>query len=85
MGRMADADETLRALIAAFGTTKPLRVAEVYAYRGDRDEAFKWLEAVSRLPLERRPDEGRFSPFLEPLHTDPRWNRWTASVLTSIF
>lgn len=80
IGRKTHADAALEELIASFGVSEPLYVAEVYAYRGERDEAFKWLEAVARLGPERRPALAQLSPFLKPLHADARWGRWSASV-----
>lgn len=44
MGRKADSNAALARLIQASGDTWPYSVATVYAYRGERDEAFKWLE-----------------------------------------
>jgi hypothetical protein len=57
-------------------------VAEVFAYRGESDEAFKWLEAAKQLPPERRQPEWvlRLSPFLKPLHSDERWKEWAVPV-----
>ncbi len=42
--RKGDSDATLAGLIRESGDTWPYSVATVYAYRGERDEAFKWLE-----------------------------------------
>ena len=58
-----------------------LLVGEVYAYRGMSDEAFKWLNLVSRQTRDERAirpawwiqEELPLSPFLQPLHGDPRW------------
>ena len=61
-----------------------VRLAETYAYRGDRTRAFATLTAKkSRLVTERtrKPRsltwylrrESRLAPFLRPLHADPRW------------
>ena len=60
-----------------------IRLAEVYADRGQRDAAFELLATEYR-EIERnratRPralwyfqDEMRLSPYLKPLHSDPRW------------
>jgi TolB-like protein/DNA-binding winged helix-turn-helix (wHTH) protein/Tfp pilus assembly protein PilF len=80
LGRKADADRQLEKLIANYGTNEPFRIAEVYAYRGATEEAFKWLQATTRLAPERRPSLARLSPFLRPLHTDARWDAWDASM-----
>jgi TolB-like protein/Tfp pilus assembly protein PilF len=80
LGRKADADRQLENLVASHGAGEPFRVAEVYAFRGETEEAFRWLQATARLAPERRPSVARFSPFLRPLHTDARWDAWDASV-----
>src|SRR4029077_19453892 len=42
--RPAESDTALNALIKNDGETAAYQVAEVYAYRGDKDKAFEWLE-----------------------------------------
>jgi tetratricopeptide (TPR) repeat protein len=72
LGRSADSDAALRALNESVPASDPVRIAEVHAYRGESDDAFRWLQAL--------PDSGceqprvRYSPFLKSLHSDPRWN-----------
>jgi TolB-like protein/DNA-binding winged helix-turn-helix (wHTH) protein/Tfp pilus assembly protein PilF len=83
-GRLADADAALKRLAAQSGDTMDsIRLAEVYAFRGLSDEAFAALQ--ERNEMLKRPkdwelpriwnfqDEMRLSPFLKPLHADPRW------------
>jgi tetratricopeptide (TPR) repeat protein len=43
-GRMAEADEALKALIARWADREAYYVAMTYAYRGDHDLALQWLE-----------------------------------------
>jgi TolB-like protein/DNA-binding winged helix-turn-helix (wHTH) protein/Flp pilus assembly protein TadD len=83
LGRKPDADAAVARLLSSSEPGAAVRLAEVYASRGDVDEAFDWVAtAYSRLgenpwlsvqwqwvyPL-------RFSPFLEPLHSDSRWTK----------
>jgi hypothetical protein len=59
-------------------------LAEIYAYRGQYDVALKTLTTMKD-KLARQPDsepyfwvlrtEARLSPFLTPLHSDPRWQQ----------
>jgi TolB-like protein/Tfp pilus assembly protein PilF len=42
--RKKDSDAALARLVAMAGETWPYSVATVYAFRGERDEAFDWLE-----------------------------------------
>jgi TolB-like protein len=44
LGRAADSNAALTRLIAGGADNYAYEVAEVYAYRGERDEALKWLE-----------------------------------------
>jgi TolB-like protein/Tfp pilus assembly protein PilF len=44
LGRAADSNAALTTLIAGGAGNYAYEIAEVYAYRGERDEALKWLE-----------------------------------------
>jgi DNA-binding winged helix-turn-helix (wHTH) protein/Tfp pilus assembly protein PilF len=76
--RAAAAVARLRAGVDA---SHAVRLAEAHAYRREPDEAFRWLQvAHDRLGPGawfstgwRWLRELRFSPFLRPLQTDPRW------------
>jgi len=77
----AEADAALAALISAARERDPLRIVEVYAYRGDTDAAFGWLateadwyrDDESRAPLNLVPWALRMSPFVASLRGSPRW------------
>ncbi|MGK2924481.1 MAG: tetratricopeptide repeat protein [Lysobacterales bacterium] len=66
----------------------PAGVAYVHAFRGDTDEAFRWLQraADTAPPGEEwwetsvRLSVLNTSPFLQPLHADPRWPAWLAET-----
>ena len=68
LGRKADSDAALAALIAKSEKDGPYNIAYVYAYRGEADKAFAWLDkAVEyRRPRPRRDRDG------EPVRQDPR-------------
>jgi TolB-like protein/DNA-binding winged helix-turn-helix (wHTH) protein/Flp pilus assembly protein TadD len=82
-GRRAEADTALERLAAQSTTTPDIRLAEVYAFRGMKEEAFDALRglkiAVARNKAALASQiwswqlELRVSPFLKPLHSDPRW------------
>jgi TolB-like protein/DNA-binding winged helix-turn-helix (wHTH) protein/Flp pilus assembly protein TadD len=84
LGRTADADAALVRLTAMSVSADPFRLAEVYAHRGDAEAAFRWLELATRptdpvgvlLPASRNFWEMQASPWLVPLHADPRWAAW---------
>ena len=71
--RMPEADAALAALIQGYADTAACQIGEVYAYRGENDRAFEWLE---RGRQQRDPGLGglRSEPFFENLHGDPRWD-----------
>ena len=72
LGRKADSDATLAALIAEYTKDAPYNVASVYAFRGEADEAFEWLDKAVEYE-----DAGLAEILTENLfdkiHTDPRW------------
>jgi adenylate cyclase len=71
--RVQESDAALNQLIKNEAETAAYQIGEAYAYRGDKDKAFEWLE---RARQQRDPGLGslRKDPLLQNLHTDPRWN-----------
>jgi TolB-like protein/Flp pilus assembly protein TadD len=71
--KTAEADATLAQLIKAYADVSACQIAQVYAFRGEPDPAFEWLERAYR-----QRDSGlagtRLDPWLAGLHTDPRWS-----------
>ncbi len=71
--RVQESDAALNELIKNDAETAAYQIAEAYAYRGEKDKAFEWLERARR---QRDPGlQGlRKDPLLTNLHADPRWN-----------
>ncbi len=71
-GRRAEADAQLRALEDSFAQAAAYQVGEVYAYRGESDKAFAWLD---RAYQQRDPGIVylKLDRLLLSLHADPRW------------
>jgi TolB-like protein/DNA-binding winged helix-turn-helix (wHTH) protein/Tfp pilus assembly protein PilF len=72
LGREKDSDTALANLIKKHGDVAAFQVAQAYAFRGDPDRAFEWLE---RAYIQR---DGAlvtvsFDPLLGNLHRDRRW------------
>jgi tetratricopeptide (TPR) repeat protein len=71
--RIPESDAALSRLIETSSDTAAYQIAEVYAYRGEKDRAFEWLERA-----RRQRDSGlgglRSDPFFANLHGDPRWD-----------
>ena len=71
--RIPESDAALTELTKNFAETAAYQIAEVYAYRGDKDNALEWLERARR---QRDPGLAGLhkDPLLTNLRDDPRWN-----------
>src|SRR5262245_38543349 len=72
LGRKADADAALNALIAKYEKEGPYNIAYVYAFCGDADKAFEWLDkavAYQDGGLAEIVTENLF----DKIHSDARW------------
>jgi TolB-like protein/DNA-binding winged helix-turn-helix (wHTH) protein/Flp pilus assembly protein TadD len=72
LGREQDSDAALAALIGKYHALAPYQIAQVYAYRGDTDKSFAWLEHAYELRDPGLP-EIKSNPLLKNLHHDPRY------------
>jgi len=72
LGNAAASDAALKTLIDGFGWTAAFQIAEAYAFRGEVDKAYEWLESAYR---QRDPGVvfTAVDTILRPLHSDPRW------------
>src|SRR5438270_1551749 len=77
--KIPEADAALAQLTDGFAETAAYQIAEVYAYRGDKDKAFEWLERAHR---QRDPGLAglRKDPLLANLRADPRWNAFLRTM-----
>jgi Tfp pilus assembly protein PilF len=81
LGRRADADAIIQRLLASPAIPEVVRVAEIYAHRGDADATFRWMttayDRIGPHPWETGNDISLWallvSPFLRQLDNDPRW------------
>lgn len=73
------ADAALAELIARDGNFLAYQIAEVYAWRGETDKAFEWLQ----IALDNH-DTGMLSLLIDPLtrglHHDARYNDLLAKI-----
>jgi TolB-like protein/predicted Zn-dependent protease len=71
-GKKTEAEAAAAELEHRFANVAAFQLAQVYAYRGESDRAFAWLERA-----HRQRDPGliwtRADPLLARLHADPRW------------
>ncbi len=72
LGRKDDSDTALTALIAKYEKEGPYNIAYVYAYRGEADKAFEWLDKAIEYG---DPGLGEIATenLFEKIHADPRW------------
>ena len=72
LGRKTQSDAALAALIAKFEKDSPYNIAYVYAFRGDADEAFAWLDKAVQY---QDPGLSQILPesLFDKIHSDPRW------------
>lgn len=71
-GRPAEADAALAQLVAGYADVAACQIAEVYAYRGDVDRAFEWLERAYR-QRDGGLSQLKGNPHLVRLESDPRY------------
>ena len=72
LGRKADSDAALAALIAKWEKDAPYNIAYVYAFRGEADKAFEWLDKAVEYG---DPGLGEIvtENLFDKIHADPRW------------
>ena len=72
LGREQDSNSALASLIAKHDTDSAYQIAEVYAFRGESDKAFAWLERAYEQRDAGLP-EIKTDPLLKALRHDPRY------------
>jgi TolB-like protein/Flp pilus assembly protein TadD len=78
-GRHAESNAALKELIETGADAAAFQIAEVLAYRDNRDQAFAWLERA-RAQRDTGMSMVRASPCLGALHGDPRWRPFLEKV-----
>ena len=72
LGNGVDSDKALQELITLNNDDSDFMAAQVYAYRGEVDEAFNWISAA-RENKNWRVSELHINSLFSNLHSDPRW------------
>ncbi len=72
VGKKKEADATLNEFIETFSDDVYFQVAEIYAFRGEKDKAFEWLELAYK-NRDGGVTEIKGDPLLQNLQDDPRW------------
>ncbi len=72
LGRKREADAALGELVARYHADSAYQIAEVYAFRGEADRAFQWLERAYN-QRDGGLTEMKGDPLLKNLEPDPRY------------
>src|SRR5215510_3204139 len=72
LGREQESEAAVRDLIAKYGTDASFQIAQVYAFRGQSDKSFEWLERGYQNRDAGLPDM-KSDPLFKNLHSDPRY------------
>jgi hypothetical protein len=73
LGRKKEVDSLLSNYIARFSKDNMYQLAEIYAFRGEKDKAFEYLEK-SYAAREGRLTYLKGDPLLKNLKSDPRFS-----------
>ena len=78
-GKKVESDAALARVVDSAATFWAYGIAVIHAYRGERDQAFTWLQKA------RDARDGDLfyllgDPLLKPLHDDPRWSALMKSM-----
>ncbi|MFW6089770.1 MAG: tetratricopeptide repeat protein [Gemmatimonadota bacterium] len=75
LGRTAEHEAAFRELRERWSDVWPSEIAQVYAWKGEADAAFEWLDrAVEQ--NEDGLDQQYLHPYYDPIRDDPRWRRF---------
>ena len=72
LGRRKEVDKLLSDYIIKFPEVQAHQIAEIYAFRGDKDKAFEYLEK-SYIAREANLTNLKGDPILKKLGSDPRY------------
>jgi tetratricopeptide (TPR) repeat protein len=71
-GKKKEAEDALAAFIEKYQDVAAFQVAEIYAYLGEKDKAFEWLERAYK-QRDAGLSEMKGDPLLRNLESDPRY------------
>jgi hypothetical protein len=79
LGRKTDADAALDTLIAKYEKDSPYNIAYAYAFCGDVDKAFEWLDKAAAYQDPGLSEIVAESLF-DKIHSGPRWLRFLRKI-----
>ena len=80
LGNTAEADSALDTMIEKYSGKADKLIALAYAVRGEPDETLKWLQRAVELEGPQTLVTSWYSPSLEILRDDPRWEKMLTSA-----
>ena len=72
LGKKKEADAALTEYIETYQNEAAFQIAEIYAYRGETDKAFEWLERAYK-QRDGGLSQMKGDPLLRSLERDPRY------------
>ena len=81
LGQLEDFTKGFTQLKDEWGGEWPSEIAHVYAWTGDADSTFAWLDKA--VAEEGGLNEQYLLPFFVPVHNDPRWAAFREQTGTS--
>ncbi len=72
LGNKSESDAALAETVAKYGKDAAYNIAYIYAWRGERDKAFEWLDKAIEYKDTGLPMLA-VEPLFDNLHDDPRW------------
>jgi tetratricopeptide (TPR) repeat protein len=73
LGEKKEADASLNELIEKYQSDSAFQIAEAYAFRGETDKAFEWLQRAY-VQRDGGLSEMKGNPLLRNIKSDPRYN-----------
>ena len=79
MGRTIASNALFAEFLEKYGPTDPANVADLYAFRGDYEQSFLWLDKAfdARDPVLI---EALTYPSFKPMYSDPRWGTFIKKI-----
>jgi tetratricopeptide (TPR) repeat protein len=79
LGRQKESESALAELTSKYAVAAPYQIAQAYAFRGEADRAFEWLDR-SISEHDGGISEIRVDPILKPLRADARYKALLARL-----
>ncbi len=79
LGRNTEADALFAEFLEKYGDKEPSNIADLYAFRGDYDQSFKWLNKAFEIK-DPVLVEALTYPSFKPMYGDSRWSDFIKKI-----